>query len=125
MLEAILVIFVSGVLILLVANLPNAFNLVGKSKNASIAREIAVKQIEDLRSISYDNLALGSDDITDNRIALLPQGNGSFTIEDCNIELCANGEEIKMIKVSISWKENTKDQKVDLTTLISQGGLNQ
>lgn len=123
--EAILVIFVGGLLILLVASLPNAFNLVNKSKNMSLAREIAVKQVEDLRSISFSNLALGTENIDDNRIALLPQGSGSVTVEDCDIAICTNGEDIKLIKVSVNWKENNKDQIVDMVTLIGEGGLNQ
>lgn len=123
--EAVLAVFIGGLLIFLVANLPNSFNLISKSKNQSIAREIAIKQVEDLRSITYENLALGEETILDSRLSILPQGSGSLTIEECEVTLCANGEEIKTAKIAITWKENSKPQKVEVTTMIGKGGLSQ
>lgn len=122
--ETLLVVFVAGLLIFLMANLPNAFNLISKSKNASLAREIAIKQIEDKRSIGFDNLALGTETISDTRIALLPQAAGSLSVEDCPVEICTNNEQIKLVSVLVTWKENNKEQKVELRTLIGLGGLN-
>lgn len=122
--ETLLVVFVAGLLIFLMANLPNAFNLIAKSKNASLAREIAIKRVEDMRSVGFDNLANGTETVTDTRISLLPQGLGSSSVEECPVEICTNGEQLKLVSVSVSWKENNKEQKVELKTLVGLGGLN-
>ena len=122
--EVLLAVFVAGLLILLMANLPNAFNLISKSKYASIAREIAIKQIEDKRSVGFDNLALGTEPVSDTRISLLPQGSGSLIVEDCPPDICANNEKIKLVSVSVLWKDNNKQQKVELKTFVGLGGLN-
>lgn len=123
--ETILVIAIGGILIILLANLPSALTLITKSKNTSIAKEIAAKQIEDKRNISYSNLANDKGNITDPRLSLLPQGEGTITVEDCDLSVCTNGESIKQVTVSITWKDNQKPQEVRIKTLVGEGGLNQ
>lgn len=125
LLEYLLVVVVVGVMVGLMSNLPNAINLISKSNHLSQAREIASKQIEDKRAISYSNLAAGTVSVSDPRISLLPGGNGEVLVEDCDVNICQNGENIKKVIVKINWKENNKDQTVALETFIGQGGLNQ
>ncbi len=114
-----------GVIVALMANLPNAINLLSKSNHLSLAREIASKQIEDKRAISYSNLTNGSVAISDSRMSLLIGSSGTIVVEDCGASLCPNGEHVKQVTVTISWKENNKTQTVNLKTLIGEGGLNQ
>lgn len=123
--ELLMAVAMLGILVVLLANLPNAIGLISKSKNISLAREIAVKEIEDKRSLSYINLANDNSPITDSRISLLPQGSGTVIVEDCNPDICTNDEPIKEVKVTIFWKENNKDQSISLNTFIADGGLNQ
>lgn len=123
--ETILVIAIGGILIILLANLPNALTLITKSKNTSIAKEIAARQIEDKRNISYSNLVNDTGNITDPRLSLLPQGEGTIVVEDCDLAVCTNGESIKQVTVSITWKDNQKPQEVQIKTLVGEGGLNQ
>ena len=63
-------------IVFLLANLPNAMMLINKSNHLSLAREIATKQIEDKRAISYANLTLDNPSnppaIVDSRLNLLP-----------------------------------------------------
>lgn len=116
--ESLLVVVVMAAIVFLMANLPNAMNLVSKAKHLSMAREIVAKQIEDKRSISYANLVNDSSAISDSRISLLPSGNGTIAVADYE-------ESIKQITVTVSWKDNNKNQIVVLKTLIGKGGLNQ
>lgn len=116
--ESLLVIVVIAAIVFLMANLPNAMNLISKSKHLSLAREIAAKQIEDKRSLSFANLVNDSAAISDSRIALLPNGSGTIAVEDYE-------ESIKQITATVSWKDNNKNQIVVLKTLIGEGGLNQ
>lgn len=123
--ETIVVIMAIGFMVILMANLPNALELVTKSRHISLAKEIASKQIEDKRLINYLNLANGTTSISDSRLSLLPYGAGTVTIQDCNPQICTNSETLKDIKVTVIWKDNQKDQSINLETFIGQGGLNQ
>lgn len=125
LIEALLVIVIVGSLVFLLANLPNALGLISKSKHLSLAREIAVKQIEDKRSINYSNLVNDNSPIADSRLSLLPQGSGVIEVTDCDPQICTNGENIKQVQVEVSWKDNNKTQKITLKTMIGKEGINQ
>ena len=125
LIESLLVVVIISVIVLLMANLPNAMGLIQKSRHLSLAREIAAKALEDKRSISYANLVNDTTLVSDPRVTMLPKGAGEVLVEDCAQQICTNSENIKHLQVSVSWKENTKDQKVTLDTFIGEGGLNQ
>lgn len=126
--ESILVIVIFGMIILLMANLPNAMGLITKSKHLSLAREIATKQIEDKKATNYSNLVPDTTAITsssDSRIGLLPSGAGQVKVEDCDASICTNSEDIKQVTVTVNWKDGGKQQSVSIKTFIGKGGLNQ
>lgn len=123
--ESLLVVVVIGVLVFLLANLPNAMGLISKSRHSSLAREIAAKQIEDKRAVSFINLVNGTSAISDSRLNLLPSSSGQVEVSDCESAICTNSEPIKKIKATVNWKDNNKDQTVVLETFIGEGGLNQ
>lgn len=123
--EALIAVAIVGFVVLLLASLPNAINLVQKSKYLALAREIAVKNLEDTRQLKYDNLVNGEQDITDSRISLLPRGSGKTAVEDCSVSICTNSEDVKQVTVTISWSQRNNPQQVALKTFISKGGLDQ
>ena len=123
--EIILAIAAIGFIVILMANLPNALGLITKSKHISLAKEIATKQIEDKRDVSFVNLVNDITEVTDPRLGLLPSGAGTLEVADCNPTICTNSEPIKHVKVTVSWKDNQKDQNIFLETFIGEGGLNQ
>lgn len=125
LIESLLAIVTVSLIVFLMANIPNALGLITKSKHASLAREIAIKQIEDERAINYANLVNDSSPINDARIGLLPSGSGTITITDCNPTICTNGEHIKQITVAVNWKDNNRTQNLTLNTMIGEGGINQ
>lgn len=125
LIEILLVVSGISFLIILVAALPNSINLVTLSRNQSLAREIAAKQIEETRQQQYINLALGTQNLTDSRINLLPEGRGEREISDCDISICLQSEEVKKVTVKVSWNQDGSEKGVKLVTLISEGGLNQ
>lgn len=124
--ETLLVIVLIGSIVVLLANIPNSMNLINKSRHLSLAREIASKQLEDKRAVSFANLADGTESILDSRLSLLPQGSGTILVEDCDQEtICTNLEEIKKVTVVVNWEDNQKLQTIALSTFIAEGGLNQ
>ena len=125
LIEYLLAIAMVGIIIILMANLPNAMGLMNKSKHLSLGREIAAKQIEDKRAVSFANLANDNSAIVDSRINLLPGGSGTVTVEDCDPTICTDEENIKQVTVTVNWQDNNKTQTVSLKTFIGEGGLNQ
>ncbi len=121
--EIIMVIAVAGAIVLVVANIPNSIGLIGRSKNESIAKEVATQKIEQLRGQTYANLASGTTPITDQRISSLPGGTGTSAIEDCPVTICPTAQDVKKVTVTISWTEKNEPRSVILSTLISEGGL--
>ena len=125
LIEYLLAIAMVGIIIILMANLPNAMGLMNKSKHLSLVREIAAKQIEDKRAVSFANLANDNSAIVDSRINLLPGGSGTVIVEDCDPTICTDEENIKQVTVTVNWQDNNKTQTVSLKTFIGEGGLNQ
>lgn len=121
--EILVVIASIGFLVILISSLPNSINLVTKANNVSVAREIIQKEMEGQRSDTYINLS--SNSINDSRLKLLPQGAGEVLVEDCNPTICTEGEDIKEVTISVSWKDGGKDQSVKVKTFISKEGLNE
>ena len=125
LIESLLVVVILGSVVFLLANIPNALSLVGKSRHLSLAREIAFRQIEDKRNINYVNLVNDSSPINDSRISLLPQGTGTVVVEDCDPLICTAGEAIKQVIVTVNWQDNNKAQNITFKTMIGEGGINQ
>lgn len=125
LIESLLVVAIIGSVVFLIANIPNALMLIGKSRHVSLAREIAVKQVEDKRTINYGNLVNDNSPISDTRLNLLPQGSGTVEVTDCDPAICTQGENIKVVTVTVNWQDNAKLQTVSLTTMIGEGGINQ
>ena len=123
--ELLLAIVIISTSVFLIGNLPNSLGLVTKSKHLSIAREIASKQIEDKRSISYANLVPDTSSISDSRLLTLPSSSGTVIVADCSPTICTNSEHVKKITVTVNWKDNNKTQTVTLDTFIGEGGINQ
>lgn len=121
--ELLLIIATIGFLGLLVANLPSAMSSITKSRHASVAREIASKQIENLRKQSYENLLNSTNTFTDSNLSNLPGGSANYQIADCPEAVCTLDENAKEIKVTVAWVESGENKSVELTTMISEGGL--
>ena len=123
--ESLLVVVVIGSIVFLLANVPNAMMLYTKAKHMSLAREIAIRQIEDKRTISYANLVNDNIPIADSRLSLLSGGSGYVLVEDCDLSVCQNGEALKQVTAVVSWNELNKPQAVTIKTMIGEGGINQ
>ncbi len=123
LIELLVVIATVGMLVVLIANLPPSIGLIGRSSHQSLANQIANKQIETIRSTPYANLADGTTTISDSRLSSLPSETGTVAISDCDPNICKNGEVMKQVTVSITWKEAGKGQQLIFNTLVTEGGL--
>lgn len=123
LIEAVLIIAIIGLMALLITNLPSSINLNSNSNYQSLAKQIASKQLEDLRLQTYQNLANGQQPIIDTRLNSLPKGSGTIIIADCPAQICTNGEQLKEVTVTINWFEKTSTTSAAFTTMIGEGGL--
>lgn len=123
--EIILAVIAIAFLSLLVASLPTSINLINKNRHASLARDIASKEIENLRKQSFSNLSNGEHAWTDSDLYTLPGGSAVYIIEDCPIAICTSGEKVKEARVKVIWVESNEQKNVELVTLIGEGGVAQ
>lgn len=124
--EVILAVFITGAIVLVIANIPQAIKLITGSQSEAKVREVAAKKIEDLRLSGYANLANNLPNgtlITDPKLNSLANVSGIVLIGDCPVELCTEGELAKKITITITWNENTELKRFSVTTLVAKGGL--
>lgn len=123
LIEVLVALFITGAIVLVIANIPQVVKLITGSQSETKVREVAAKIIEDSRFSGYDNLSNGTAAISDSRLNALNNVSGSTIVADCPVEICTNGEQVKKITVTISWEENTEPKNVRVVTLVGKGGL--
>lgn len=125
LIELILAVVVIALLSLLISRLQPTLSSINKSRNQSLARDIATKEIDYLRKQPYNSLLPGESSFSDAKLSSLPTAAASYIIEDCPEQFCTPPEAIKKIKVKVSYSEAGTLENVELTTLITSGGLGQ
>lgn len=123
--EVMLFLMIVGFIILLLVNIPSSIELIGKTRRINLAKEIVNQKIEGLRLLGFENLpGNGISTFSDARLTTLPSGAGEVVVEDCPSSACILGEtNIKQVKVSVKWKEESQDKNLNVTTLITEGGI--
>lgn len=126
--ELVLVVAVVGMIILTFSSLPNSIGLIGQSSHESLAKQIAQKKIEDIRSLGYENICdpqggVCTEKLIDTRLSQIPDSSAQVTITDCPLQVCTNGEFVKKVEIAIGWKDNGYPKNIKIATLISEGGL--
>lgn len=125
LIEIILVAAAVIALTLLLTSLPSSMSSIQKSRQVSLAKEIASKQLEYLRNQNYENLVEGDNTFVDINLNKLSSAQGLYKISACDPAICTLDEDIKEIKVQVLWNEAGDNKNVELTTFISKGGLGQ
>lgn len=113
------------VLTLLLGSVPSAISSINRSRHNSTAREIAVRQMEQLKRQPYINLAEGVNTFTDANLDKLASASAFYEIKACSAGICTNDEDIKEVKVTVFWNEGRDPTKIELNTLIYEGGIGQ
>lgn len=121
--EIIIGVFIVGLIVVVINQIPNAINLVTSSQDDSKIREVAARKMEDIRLLGYDNLANGTTTINDSRLNELSNVSAFSVISDCPANVCTSGEQIKQVRITISWSENGGPKTYQLVTLVGKDGL--
>jgi hypothetical protein len=123
LIELIMVVMAVAFLALLIVNLPSSISTISKSRHTSIARDIVTKKIDAFRKADYNSLSNGLNSFSDPNLNNLPRAAAIYGIEDCPLSVCALGESAKKVTVKVSWNETGDIKKVELSTIISEGGI--
>ncbi len=121
--EVIIGVFIVGLIVLVIANIPNAINLVTSSQDDSLVREVAAKKMEDIRLQGYENLINGTTAINDSRLSSLDGSSGHTVVSSCSVNICPTNEALKEVRITISWSENGEPKTYQLVTLVGEDGL--
>jgi hypothetical protein len=123
--EVLVAIFLLGMMVLVIANIPQALSLVATSQAESKAREIAAKKLSDIRLTGYDNLPLGVTNFSDSRLNELNAATAVMTVIDCPLATCPEGDivKLKQVTIAIDWSEDNEAKHFQVNTLIGKGGL--
>lgn len=125
MIEVLIAVFITGAILLVVANIPQVIRVVTGSQSELKVREVVAKKIEDARLSGYDGLSDGTTSFSDPKLNGLTNVSGNVLISECSTDsnLCPNGEVAKKITITVTWNENQEPKRFSVTTLIAQGGL--
>jgi prepilin-type N-terminal cleavage/methylation domain-containing protein len=110
--------FMLGVILVLSQSVLNIIPLGALAKHKDIALKIASHQLEELRSLGYENLP-ASGSFVNPDLMLLASSTGMHTISDYN-------DKTKEVSVTVSWIEPSESEpyEIELKTLITEiGGL--
>lgn len=87
------------------------------AKHQALAYQVAIKKIEELKSVPFASLP-ASGPFTDSALSALPQAQANLTVANHG-----GSAGIKEITVTISWQENGVTKNVEVKTMLTGGGI--
>ncbi|MCL5783886.1 MAG: hypothetical protein M1142_00825 [Patescibacteria group bacterium] len=125
LIEIVVIIVAVSFLSMIVSSMPLSISSIASSKHASIAKDVAERQLDYLRRQTYPLLANGTTVFSDASLGALSGASAFYDVQGCPAEICQNGEKAKQVSVTINWNEAGNNKTVNLTTLVGQGGVGQ
>lgn len=92
-------------------------NLLLKTEQVTIASRILEKRIEDIRSLSFDEVGLMDTSFTDDDFSRLQNAQGLCQVVN------DSGEDIKKVTLSVLWTFRGRQMRRDVITLITRWGV--
>ncbi len=118
--EVIISLFLLGVILLIYNAAVNSVQLNRQMKDQEIAFRIASTEMESLRSTAYNSLPTSSASVSDSLLTTLPGNAGESLV------VASPNSKTKKFVVTVNWIEpGNAARSVNLSTLITQGGIGQ
>ena len=105
--------------LMLFSSVVSTIPLTKTARNQNIAYHIASKKIEELRNTAFASLP-ASGNFSDSGLSDLASSTASLLVSDYQ-----GSEDIKEIKVTITWLQEAENKSAAVETLIYNGGINQ
>jgi len=119
LIEILIAIFILGIVsITLISVFIYGFNIVFRTRQVTLATQIAQEGVELVRNLTYDDILLLGSTYDHDSLSELVNGAGVLSIED------GPGEDIKKLTVSVTWDYRGSNLRKDVVTFITREGVN-
>ncbi len=119
LIEVLIAIFILGIVsITLISVFIYGFNVVYRTRQVTLATQIAQEEVELVRNMNYDDILLLGSTFSHDSLAEFVSGAGALFIED------GPGDDIKKLTVSVTWDYQGTNMRKDVVTFITRDGVN-
>jgi len=92
--------------------------LLSRSKQVTLATQIAQEEMEFIRNQNFDDILILDSSFTHENLSSLLNGQGILAIED------GPGDDIKKITASVAWDYRGNQMRKDVVTYMTRSGIN-
>ena len=119
LIEVLIAVFILGIVSMtLISVFIYGFNVVFRTKQVSLATQIAQEEVELVRNLGYDDILLLGSTYNHDSLSELVNGAGALSIEN------GPGDDIKKLTVSVTWDYRGTSMRKDVVTFITREGVN-
>ena len=119
LIEVLIAIFILGIVsVTLISVFIYGFNVVFKTRQVTIATQIAQEEVELVRNMNYDDILLLGSTYSHDNLSDLVNGAGVLSLES------GPGDDIKKLTVSVTWDYQGTNMRKDVVTFIAREGVN-
>ncbi|MFC2168117.1 prepilin-type N-terminal cleavage/methylation domain-containing protein [Acidobacteriota bacterium] len=119
LIEVLLAIFILGIVsITLISVFIYGFNVVFKTRQVTLATQIAQEQVELVRNLNYNEILLLGSSYSHDSLSDLVNGTGTQAIEN------GPGDDIKKLTISVTWDFRGANLRKDIVTFVTREGVN-
>ena len=94
------------------------FNVVFRTKQVTLATQIAQEQVEHVRNLNFDDILTLGSSFAHESLSELVNGQGLLSLEN------GPGADIKKLTVSVLWDYRGTNMRKDIVTFITREGVN-
>lgn len=94
------------------------FNVIYKTKQLTLATQIAQEEIELIRNMNFDDILILNSSYSHDSLSELVNGTGTLSLQD------GPGTDIKKLTVSVTWDYRGTSLRKDVVTFITREGVN-
>ena len=119
LIEVLIAIFILGIVsVTLISVFIYGFNVVFKTRQVTMAIQIAQEEVELVRNMNYDDILLLGSTYDHDSLSELINGAGALSIQS------GPGDDIKKLTVSVTWDYQGTNMRKDVVTFITREGVN-
>jgi hypothetical protein len=94
------------------------FNVVYRTRQVTLATQIAQEEVEMVRNMNYDDILLLGSTYNHDSLSEFVNGAGVLSIES------GPGDDIKKLTVSVTWDFRGTNMRKDVVTFVTREGVN-
>lgn len=119
LIEVLIAVFILGIVSLtLISVFIYGFNVIYKTKQLTLATQIAQEEVELIRNMNFDDILTLDSSYSHDSLSELVNGTGTLSLQD------GPGTDIKKLTVSVTWDYRGSTLRKDVVTFITREGVN-